>query len=243
MPLLTNMARRSLVFVALLLSGCAGPALSTAQNCPTPSFSPYKSRLGVLRENWHTGLVLPASALTGPLAQIWRSLPHTPFVAIGWGNRRYYMARHPSLLTGLRALFPSPSVLYVTAWSRHHLAATAPQTQLYWQALQPRDWRRLRHFLVASFAQRPNGSFEELGPKTPHSRFFASTLTYDAWHTCNTWTADALHAAGLPLEGGDILFAGQVTGLLQSRPRAHSRRTRPICHPPHPLAEPTGDPP
>jgi hypothetical protein len=42
------------------------------------------------------------------------------------------------------------------------------------------------------------------------SIFYASAGTYELGHTCNTWTAEALRAAGLPVNTSGVVFAGQV---------------------------------
>ncbi|MHB0887352.1 DUF2459 domain-containing protein [Acidithiobacillus sp.] len=39
--------------------------------------------------------------------------------------------------------------------------------------------------------------------------------TYDAFYTCNTWTATALHIAGLPVDPQGVLFARQVMSAIQ----------------------------
>ena len=41
------------------------------------------------------------------------------------------------------------------------------------------------------------------------SVFYASNETYDAFHTCNTWTALLLREAGFPMDP-HVLFADQV---------------------------------
>jgi hypothetical protein len=48
----------------------------------------------------------------------------------------------------------------------------------------------------------------------PQSIFYASAGTYNLGHTCNTWTAEALRAAGLPVTASGVVFAGQVLGQL-----------------------------
>jgi hypothetical protein len=44
----------------------------------------------------------------------------------------------------------------------------------------------------------------------PESVFYASTGTYNLSHTCNTWTAEALHVTGLPVSVTGVVFAAQV---------------------------------
>jgi hypothetical protein len=41
------------------------------------------------------------------------------------------------------------------------------------------------------------------------SAFYASSETYDGFHTCNTWTALLLREAGFPVNA-HVLFADQV---------------------------------
>ncbi len=50
----------------------------------------------------------------------------------------------------------------------------------------------------------------------PAVRYYASRGTYDAFDTCNTWTADMLHAGGLPVPTAGVLFVGQIMGIARS---------------------------
>jgi hypothetical protein len=47
--------------------------------------------------------------------------------------------------------------------------------------------------------------------------FYAATGTYDLSHTCNTWTAEALRAAGAPVSAAGVVFAGQLLDQLGRR--------------------------
>jgi hypothetical protein len=40
--------------------------------------------------------------------------------------------------------------------------------------------------------------------------FYAARGTYDAFDTCNTWTAGMLHDGGLPVSSAGVVFPGQV---------------------------------
>jgi hypothetical protein len=42
------------------------------------------------------------------------------------------------------------------------------------------------------------------------SLFFAAAPKYSAVHTCNTWAAEALRAAGLPIHSRGVVFASQL---------------------------------
>ncbi|MBV9198208.1 MAG: DUF2459 domain-containing protein, partial [Alphaproteobacteria bacterium] len=62
----------------------------------------------------------------------------------------------------------------------------------------------------------------------PESAFYASAGSYDLSHTCNTWTAEALRVAGLPVSTAGVVFANQV--LDQVQPLLEPVRNRPAEH-------------
>ncbi|MHB1513436.1 MAG: DUF2459 domain-containing protein [Acidiferrobacter sp.] len=203
----------------LLLGACARPSVRALPAHGLASGPP----LGVLREGWHTGLVVPETRLSGALRPLRVDLAGDPFAVIGWGERRYYMARHPGPLTGLAALFPSRSVVYVKGWRPR----PADTQHVIWLRLTPRDWRGLRGFLGRTLAHTAHGGLEALGAHGHRGLFFASTDTYDAFHTCNTWTMQAMRAAHLPATSAGILFAGQVSAALHARPLRRFRDKAP----------------
>jgi len=65
-------------------------------------------------------------------------------------------------------------------------------------------------FVLISMAQ-PGMPPQPLGPG-PYagSAYFAAIPRYSALYTCNTWVADALHAAGLPVRSTGVVFAYQL---------------------------------
>ena len=83
----------------------------------------------------------------------------------------------------------------------------------------PEGIQRLAQFLWDYLAVDNDGQPRRIstGPY-PQSVFFASTGTYSLGHTCNTWTAEALRAAGLPVSAAGVVFAGQVLDQLSSIP-------------------------
>ncbi len=212
--------------VLLVLAGCAQPSASAPARLRSVIAS--GPTLGVIREGWHTGLIVPESELTGALGPLRKRFAPAPFVVIGWGQRGYYMARDPGLLTGLAALFPSASVIHVRPWRPK--PSVRPPRHRTWLRLPAGGWRGLRAFLGQAFAWRRHGHPRALGAHGRRGLFFASTETYDAFHTCNTWTMQALHAARLPAASTGVLFASQVRGALRATPlrRFEARPTTPF---------------
>ena len=130
-------------------------------------------------------------------------------LCFGFGERQYLLSADRGLLTELSALLPSRSALLMTALRAPPAAAFGADSVVVLPVTAPAE-AALRHFLWRSLALSAAGAPVRLadGPY-PGSVFWAASGTYDAFSTCNTWTAAGLRAAGLPLRG-PVLFAGQV---------------------------------
>jgi hypothetical protein len=124
------------------------------------------------------------------------------------------MAQNPGVADLLRAAVPGPAVMLV--------APLAVSPAAYFGAANARPLAisrdgaaRLADYLWRSLARGRDGAPLAIaaGPY-PHSLFYAATGTYDASDTCNTWTAGALRAAGLPVTPEGVVFASQLLAQL-----------------------------
>jgi uncharacterized protein (TIGR02117 family) len=207
------------ILVSALLGGCATslpPAQASEPAGPLSGVPPAGSgmRIGVADEGWHTGLVVSSRDLGARLVGLRRWFPEAHYLVFGWGDRSFYMAANPGVGTALRALFPASSVLFV----RGH-AEPPTDLEVRWLCLSPVQARRLDAYLGRYLKTGLGDEPIDLGPGlSPDSHFFASTGAYDAFHTCNTWTAAALESAGLPVSARGVVFAGQVMSELRSLP-------------------------
>ena len=220
--LLAGRAVMATMATAMLASCATGlpPSVATKQVLPPPPHFLTNSTgisIGVLDEGWHTELVLPVGALGPSLADLHHWFPEAKYLAYGWGNRNFYMATHPGPGMAIAALFPSSSVVFVEGLSEHPKNALPPDAHLRWICVSRTGVWRLDAYLGDYLRMGPSEDPVSLasGP-FPGSRFFASTGTYDAFHTCNTWTAAALKFAGLPVSDEGVLFAGQVMSEIRS---------------------------
>jgi hypothetical protein len=111
----------------------------------------------------------------------------------------------------MRALSPGPAVMLVIG----RPAAPAPSDNAFLVFVSRQGAARLSQWLWNELAKTPGGRPQRIaaGPY-PQSVFYAATGSYDASHTCNTWAAEALRIAGLPVTTAGIVFADQVTAQL-----------------------------
>jgi uncharacterized protein (TIGR02117 family) len=226
---------RSTAFAMLCLF-CLLAVITT--RCTAPPLFPVETKprdevIYVIRGGWHTELALPRSAIGSLLPARQPGVAQARYLVFGWGARDYYMARDPALADLLRAVVPGPAVLLVIPL-RTSPATFAGAANTFAVLVSPGGARRLSRFLWEYLAKDAQGTPHPVGAGPyPGSVFYASTGTFDLAHTCNTWTAEALHVAGVPVTSVGIVYAAQLLDQLPrvaasatSGPEARERRRR-----------------
>ncbi|MEY2341560.1 DUF2459 domain-containing protein [Acidithiobacillus sp. IBUN Pt1247-S3] len=90
-----------------------------------------------------------------------------------------------------------------------------PTVRLFSIRLRRHEFARLVDY-VARYINFRNEKLQPLPCNFwPHTWFFRSSATYDLFHTCNRWTIQGLHYAGLHVSGSGVFTAGQVVSRLQ----------------------------
>jgi uncharacterized protein (TIGR02117 family) len=164
----------------------------------------------VVSGGWHTELGLPVGAISGRLAALKSEFPGASYLVFGWGARDYYMARNPGIGDILHAVAPGPAVMLVIPLQIPPEAFFGASNAFVIHV--SRDGiEHLSQFLWDYLAVDKEGPPRRIGTGPyPQSIFYASAGTYNLGNTCNTWTAEALRAAGLPVTAAGVVFAGQV---------------------------------
>ena len=211
---------RPIPLLRLCLLGLLAGA-STRCALPEPRHveaEPRGDAVYVIAGGWHTELALPASAIGGPLVALKSGFPGAGYLVFGWGSRDYYMAQDPGLGDLLRAAVPGPAVLLVVplALTPQRFFGAADVVAL---PLSREGAAHLSQLLWRYLAKDSEGVPRRIGPG-PYSGsvFYASTGTFDLTHTCNTWTAEALHVAGLPVSSAGVVYVDQLLDQLPPRP-------------------------
>lgn len=194
---------------AALLASCATPPAREPVAMPAQCAAPqHTAPIYVVRRRWHIDIGFPASAL-GPRVAALRD-GSARYVLVGFGDRHYLLARGHRWSEMLGALLPGPGVILATDLS-HSPEAVFGAAQVVELRLVTRRERSLERFIASSLAPSPSGAIEPLAPG-PYggSRYYASVQRYSALHTCNTWAAQALRAAGLPVRSAGVALAAQL---------------------------------
>ncbi|MGH8207222.1 MAG: DUF2459 domain-containing protein [Steroidobacteraceae bacterium] len=227
------MTRLTLALGAALLAACASAPsrrIDFAANCGA-----YVSSVYVVKRGWHIDVGFSAAGLSAPLSWVVSRFPGSRYVLFGFGDRRYLTAKHKSVDALLAALRGGPGLMLVTYLSDPPQAAFGanqvvrlPLTAAQAQALQSYVWDTLSSRQGVPVVVGP-------GPY-PASLYLGSGGRYSAFHTCNTWAAQALRSASLPIHSAGVIFAAQLWPQVRAAGHRLSCRaaqirpgTRPSC--------------
>lgn len=194
--------------LCMIVAGCAAPVP------PAPpadlAASPKTETIYLVERGWHTDIGLLATQARGTLGQLRTVFPGVRTLVIGFGQRAYLLHPHPDFGDMLAALAPGPGAMLVTAL-RDTPRTAFPATDIVELHVSAPGLARLVDFVTKSFERTPGDGPRAIadGPY-PGSLFYASTRTYSAGYTCNTWTAEALQTAGLPVHADGVVFADEV---------------------------------
>ncbi len=193
------------VLLLLALSACA-----RGLTPPDLAAGPADRTIFLVERGWHSDVALRAEALEAALPGFAAIFPGARYLAVGFGERAYVTAPYLGVISEARALFPSPGALLVTGLSTDPQAAFPEWRVTALRVTEAGEANLARH-LAGEFGRDTAGrpALIDRGPY-PGSLFYAATTPYSGVYTCNTWTAEALAAAGLPIRAEGVLFSGQV---------------------------------
>jgi hypothetical protein len=206
---------RVLILALLVACSAAPPRVAEEHSARSSSDSIV---IYVIKRKWHVDIGFAAADLRPPLASLRADFPGTQYLLFGFGDRHYLLDQDRGVGGALAALWPGPGVMLVTGLTTTLQAAFGednvmeiPVTTAQLSDALAFVWRGL---------SAPNGAITPLraGPYEG-SLYYPASQGYSAFHTCNTWAAEALQAAGLPVHSFGVELAGQLW--IQARRLGH----------------------
>jgi hypothetical protein len=188
--------------VAMLLTACAAtpPAM--------PPRGATAATITVVERGWHTDICLHDEDAGPWIADLARGFDGARYLCFGFGERRYLVTHDHGPFELIAALFPSQAALLMTVLKAPPAAAFGADNVVD-LGIDRAGLTGLRAFLRDAVEADQKDEPVRLGDGPyPGSVFFAATGTYELRDTCNTWTASALIAAGLPVDDSVVLAGG-----------------------------------
>ncbi|MDE2332990.1 MAG: DUF2459 domain-containing protein [Rhodospirillales bacterium] len=216
MPRLTRPLRCAAAGALLgLLAGCAGapaPSAPLAQPrlaSPGPP-APGSGTVVLLTHGWHTDIAVPVTKISEPLRGFVARFGHARTIVFGYGKRSFMTSREHTVGDWLTSILPGAGALEISALRTDATTAYGASHSMT-LALPPGGEARLSAFIWQTLRKDAAGQPVAVGHGDfPGSLVFATASGYDVSHTCNTWSAQALAATGLPIRADGITFSSQI---------------------------------
>jgi uncharacterized protein (TIGR02117 family) len=204
----------------LLLSGCSSWRTAFVAE-PKASIAGAEATIYVVKRAWHVDIGFAAKDLGLPLASLLDTYPGAQYLLFGFGDREYLIARGPKPLRLLEALWPGPGVVLVTGLRVTPQSAFGDSNVVAVKVTAAQA-RRVQSFVWSSLSTHDAAATPMMVGPYQGSLYYQSPQRYSLLHTCNTWAAQALASAGLPIRSSGVALAGQLWHQLGGLPRTET---------------------
>lgn len=171
----------------------------------------------IVHDRWHAAIVVEKADVPMSVIPEVRDFPGAEYLEFSWGDRDYFPASDPGVGAALKAAFwSSGSILHVIGF--HGAAGTSyPGAEIKEVKLTEERFDRLLGFISRTFLRpKPSAPADPQPGLYATSRFYAATGEFNVFRNCNTWVAEALSAAGLPVDPGHVITAGSLGDQLRA---------------------------
>lgn len=184
-----------LLLCAAVLSGCA--SLPPAKSVPVANTA---HTIYFIHRGWHTSILLDAKVLAAQSPLLAKELRGQRYARIGFGDGDYFTGRDKSVSSATRALFASRySALQLLTYDDSPFAEIPEDTRVP-LAISREGLRQLIAHINNSIALDASGVPLRLPAQgEAMGYFYQANVHYSAFSNCNTWSGQALRAAGLPV--------------------------------------------
>ncbi|WP_348946466.1 TIGR02117 family protein [Chitinibacter sp. FCG-7] len=173
----------------------------------------------VVNNGWHTGLIVPAAPFKQRFPALQKRFAAASHFEIGWGDKGFYQAREITAKITLKAMFGlSGSIMHIVGLTNTP-AKYATKEQIKPLCLSNTQLEQLNAAISESLALNAQQDVQPLGPGLyGDSEFYAAVGNYYLLNTCNSWTAQRLSRAGLPVWSRFKLTASSVMDAIADLP-------------------------
>lgn len=198
------LVRGWLLIAALLLGACA--SMPRTQDIPVAN---TRYIIYFIYRGWHTSVLIDAKTLATYSPLLAPDLRGQHYGRVGFGDGDYFTGKSKSVGSATRALFASRSSALQLLSYDYEPFSEIPADTLVPLAISDSGMRQLIDHINKSIALDDHGNplrMPAMGGAM--GDFYLANTHYSAFSNCNTWSGQALRAAGLPV--ADRLTASGV---------------------------------
>jgi uncharacterized protein (TIGR02117 family) len=209
---------RRIFLVVVLIHACA----NYAADIPVRGEANNVKTVFIVHDAWHAAIVIRKTDIPVVALPELKDFPSAEYLEFSWGDRDYFPAPDPGVGLALKAAFwSSGSILHVVGFDGA-VKNVYPSAEIMEIAVTEEAFQQLTKFIADTFSRpHPPAPAEARPGLFSNGRFYAAEGKFSALRTCNTWVAEALSAAGLPISPRYVITAGNLGN--QVRPFAHGK--------------------
>ena len=193
-----------LLYTVIAVSACSSVIQPT---CPATRSADV---IYIVSQGWHLEIGIPVAELDESMSIYREIFPGARVIMFGYGKKTFFVAPAATMNEYMLGPFPGPAAIQVVGLSVTPTEAYPPADTVM-LSLTPHGVQALSAFIWNDLVKDVSGKPQMLAPSNqPNGLFYAAQSEYTLFHTCNTWVADALHDAGLPVSGNNVIFSNQV---------------------------------
>ena len=195
----------------LALAACAGPSTRATASGPQTPVTHERLPVYVVKRGWHVDIGIALADAQPPLLPVAAAFPGSRYLLFGFGDRRYLLNGGAGNMAA--ALWGGAGLVLVTSVGLQSPEQVFGRDSVVRVLLTQQQMSELQGFIGRTFAAR-DGAIVPVTPG-PHavgsySAYYESVQRYSAVHTCNTWAAEVLKSAELPVSSAGVEFAWQL---------------------------------
>jgi uncharacterized protein (TIGR02117 family) len=170
----------------------------------------------IVHDAWHAAIVIKKADIRAVVLPELRDFPSAEYLEFSWGDRDYFPAPDGGLGLALKAAFwSSGSILHIVGF-KDAVQNAYPSAEIIEIPLSEEGFQRLVKFISDTFSRpHPPAPAEARPGLFSNGRFYAAEGKFSLLRTCNTWVAEALSAAGLPIHPSYVITAGNLSDKLR----------------------------
>jgi uncharacterized protein (TIGR02117 family) len=170
----------------------------------------------IVHDAWHAAIVIKKVDIPAVVLPELRDFPSAEYLEFSWGDRDYFPAPDGGLGLALKAAFwSSGSILHVVGF-KDAVQNAYPNAEIIEIPLSEEGFQRMVKFIADTFSRPHPPTPAEARPGLfSNGRFYAAEGKFSLFRTCNTWVAEALSAAGLPIRPSHAITAGNLSDQLR----------------------------
>ena len=184
-----------MLVVSFFLTGCA--TMPRNQDIPVAN---TKHTIYFIYRGWHTSVLVDAKILATQIPKLAPDLKNQKYARVGWGDGDYFTGKNKSVSAAAKALVASGYSAVQLLPYDYEPFTEIPTETIVPLAVTDQGLRQLLVYLGNSIAVDDQGELIRLPAfGDAMGSFFRSKSSYGIFSNCNTWSGNALRAAGLPV--------------------------------------------